>query len=357
MKVGFNTLPLYSGHKMRGIGYYTKNMLEYLKEMKDMEIVEFNSISEVEDVEIIHYPWFDLYFHSLPIRKKFPTVVTVHDVIPLLFPKHYPSGIKGKINFHLQKLALKNCVSVITDSLASKSDIMKYLGVKEEKIAIVPLAADSKFRRLTENILLKVKMKYKLPEKFIMYAGDANWVKNLSFLLESFRKLIEDPEFCDVKLVLAGGIFLKNVENIDHPELDSLKKFNRNIIEFNLKEKIYRPGNLKDEELAAFYNLATVYVQPSLYEGFGLPILQSFACGTPVISSNRGSLPEVGGKAALYFDPANTKSLVSLLKEVLSDKSLRYKLAKQGFKEVSKFTWEETAVKTVEIYRKVLKGC
>ena len=151
-----------------------------------------------------------------------------------------------------------------------------------------------------------------------------------------------------------GGVFLKNVENINHPELESLKEVNRKIRDFHLESQIVRPGYIDDNELAAFYNLATVYIQPSLYEGFGLPLLQSFACGTPVISSNAGSLPEVGGKAALYFKPTDQKQFIFLLSELLRDKSLRYKLAKLGLEQADKFSWEKTIDETKKIYNQAV---
>lgn len=354
MRIGLNVTPLHSGHKLRGIGYYTQNLVNYFNRERDIEICEFTKISEIKDAELVHYPWFDLFFHTLPIKKKFPTVVTIHDVIPLLFPKHYPTGFKGKFNLYLQMLALRNCKLIITDSLNSKRDIVKYLKINEEKIIIVPLAVGSEFRILKDTELIKVKMKYNLPETFLMYVGDANFVKNLPFLIDCFRNLSQIEQFKEVKLVLIGGVFLKNVENINHPELESLKEVNRKIRNYGLENRIIRPGYITDSELATFYNLATVYIQPSLYEGFGLPLLQSFACGTPVISSNAGSLPEVGGKAALYFKPTDQNQFTFLLSETLNDKSLRHKLAKLGLEQVSKFSWEKTIAQTIEVYKRAI---
>lgn len=354
MKIAINTKPLYSGHKSRGTGYYVRNLVDYLKNKEDIEIFEFTNLSEVKNVDLIHFPWFDFYFRTLPIRRPAPTVVTIHDVIPLIFPAQYPVGIKGKANFFLQKLALKSVKCIITDSVVSKRDIQKYLKVEEGKIVVVPLAVDLKFKVLKKTDLVKIQRKYNLPEIFLMFTGDANWTKNLPFLVDSFKKLIQIPEFKDVKLVLVGGVFLKNVENINHPELESLKKLNRLIHEYQLEDRIIRPGHVDDSELVALYNLAAVYVQPSLYEGFGLPVLQAFACGTPVVSSSAGSLPEVGGSAAVYFDPANSNQLVHLLAEVLRDKSLQQKLSKLGQKQIDKFSWEKTATKTVEAYGKAI---
>lgn len=354
MRIGLNVTPLHSGHKLRGIGYYTQNLVDYLKREKNIEICEFTKISEIKEVELVHYPWFDLFFHTLPIKKKFPTVVTIHDVIPLLFPKHYPIGFKGRFNLYLQMLALRNCRFIITDSLNSKRDIVKNLKINEERIITVPLAVGPEFRTLKDTELIKIKMKYNLPELFLMYVGDANWVKNLPFLIDCFRNLSQIKQFEEIKLVLVGGVFLKNVENINHPELESLKEVNRKIRNYGLENRIIRPGYIADSELAAFYNLATVYIQPSFYEGFGLPLLQSFACGTPVISSNAGSLPEVGGKAALYFKPTDQNQFTFLLSETLNDKSLRHKLAKLGLEQVSKFSWEKTISQTIEVYKRTI---
>ncbi|MCR4305904.1 MAG: glycosyltransferase, partial [Candidatus Daviesbacteria bacterium] len=229
MKIGINVTPLHSGHRSRGIGYYTKNLLECLKEKKDIDITEFRNPSEIKDVAVIHYPWFDFYFHTLWLIKSYPVVVTVHDVIPLKFPKQYPVGLRGKINLYLQKHALKKCKAIITDSLVSKEDIIKYLKIEEKKVFVVPLATGSEFRILKDTELLLIKRKYNLPEKFLMYTGDANWIKNLPFLIDCFSRLIKNPQFSEVKLVLIGGVFLKNVENINHPELESLKQLNRKI--------------------------------------------------------------------------------------------------------------------------------
>ncbi|MDO8639252.1 MAG: glycosyltransferase family 1 protein [Candidatus Daviesbacteria bacterium] len=331
-------------------------MLENLKKDPEIDIQEFTEISEVKEADIIHYPWFDFFFHTLPINKKFKTVVTIHDVIPLMFPEHYPVGLKGKYFFLLQKLALKNCKRIITDSDISKADISKYLKQEEKKISVVHLAANENFKIQTDTKLIHIKRKYHLPERFILYVGDGNWVKNIPFLIEGFKELSKINDFSDVALVLINGVFLKNLENIDHPELKDLKKVNELIKYNNLEDKVIKPGDLDLDELISFYNLATVYVQPSLYEGFGLPILEAFRCGVPVLSSNRGSLMEVGGNAATYFDPTKMDQFVSLLMEVLENKSLRDKLSKLGFQQAEKFSWEKVIDETKKVYSEVING-
>lgn len=353
MKVAINILPLKSAHKDRGIGNYTFNLLQALKKESSITIQEFIHPSEIKDVDIIHYPWFDFFFHTLPTRKKAPTVVTIHDIIPLKFKENYPVGLRGKINFYLQKISLKNCRAIITDSKVSKKDIVHFLKIDPKKIIVVPLAADKDFKVLPESRLIHAKRKYNLTERFLLYVGDANWVKNLPFLIQAFKNLTSNQNLQDLKLVLTGNVFLKRVENIDHPELQSLKKVNTLIKDHKLEDKIIRVGKIEREELVCFYNLADIYVQPSFYEGFGLPVLEAMSCGVPVVSSNGGSLPEVGGQAVVYFDPYNSKQFESILVEILSNKSLQDKLSKLGLKQAEKFSWENVAKKTLEVYSNV----
>lgn len=353
MKIAFNITPLQSAHRQRGIGYYTKNLLEGLKKDQDLEIVEFEDLSQVKDVDAVHFPWFDLFFHTLPLSNPFPTVVTIHDVVPLIFKDQHPVGLRGKVNFILQKIALKKCQRIITDSNVSKIDIARYLRVSESKISVVPLAADESFKPLGDSKLLRIKRKYNLPDRFLLYVGDANFVKNLPFLIECFRKL--QSQFADAKLVLVGEVFLKNVTNIDHPELLSLKKVFQIIKDFGLEAAVLRPGKLPKEDLVAFYNLATVYVQPSLYEGFGLPVLEALACGTPAVISARGALKEVAGGAPLYFNPENKEEFKSLIAEVLQSKSLQQKLSKLALKQAAKFSWEKVITQTKSVYLEIKK--
>lgn len=355
MKIAINTIPLNSAHKDRGVGYYTYNLIRSLEKDPSLDIQQFLDINEVRDADIIHYPWFDFFFRTLKIKKLLPLVVTIHDTIPLIFPEKYPSGLRGKINFLIQKIVLKKAKAIITDSNSSKLDIIHYLKIDENIINVVPLAQDEDFRVLKDTQLLHVKRKYNLADRFILYVGDANWTKNLPFLIEGFYKLLQDKEFSDVKLVLVGGVFLKKVEGISHPELESLQRVNQLIERWDLKDKVIRPGNIIKEDLIGFFNLATVYVQPSLYEGFGLPILQAFACGTPVISSNKGSLKEVGGDAAVYFDPQNLEQFKIIMSDVLNSQSLQNKLSRLSFKQAEKYSWQNTAEKTKIVYSKTIK--
>jgi len=354
VKIAVNILPLKTGHKDRGIGYYTHNLLEALKADDSIEVVEFSDSMEIKNVDLVHYPWFDFYFHSLPIRKSFPTVVTIHDVIPLKFADHYPSGLRGKVNLSLQRLALSNCKHILTDSNISKEDIIKFLRVKNEKISVIYPSPSNDFKVLSDTRLLLIRRKYSLPDRYLLYVGDSNWTKNLPFLIENFSKIIQTQAFSDLQLVLVGGVFLKKVENIDHPELQSLKEVNRMIDKLKLSSKVIRPGNLGIKDLAAFYNLATIYIQPSFYEGFGLPLLEAMACGTPVVSSSGGSLPEIGGDAPVYFNSTNSEQFISILLEILGNISLQNKLSNLGLKRAKKFSSGKFGNEIKEIYSEII---
>lgn len=356
MRAAINIIPLKTSHKDRGIGQYTLNLIETLKSFPNVSIQQFTNINEVKDVDVIHYPWFDFFLHTLPRTNLAPIVITIHDVIPLKFKEHFPLGIKGRINLYLQKMALGKCRAIIADSKTTQKDILDLLKVEKSKVFVIPLAADKDFMLLKDGELIRTKRKYSLPDKFLLYVGDANWTKNLPFLIDAFSNLTLNQACRDLKLVLVGGVFLKNVDNIDHPELESLKRLNILIKRYNLEEKILKIGSIDKKDLVAFYNLATIYVQPSIYEGFGLPILEAMSCGTPVVSSYGGSLPEVGGPAPVYFDPQNREQFESIILEVLENKSLQGKLSRLGLIQSEKFSWSKTAVQTLQVYSNVINS-
>ncbi len=330
IRIGFVTTPLTSGHSARGVGFYTKNLLEHLKDQSskfDMEIVE-NDLS----ADLVHYPFFDLFTNTLPIIRNSKTVVTIHDVIPLEFPNHYPPGIKGNLNLMLQKVALGSADRVITDSYASVNTIHKYLGVPNNKIKLVYLAAADHFKPIKDKKRLsEVRKKYNLPEKFVLYVGDFNWNKNIPSLIEAVKRT-------GYSLVWVGKHALE-IESLDlsHPELSQLKNLSL--------DSTLRLGFVPDEDLAVIYNLANVYCQPSFAEGFGLPVLEALACGTPVACSNTHSLPEITANHADYFDPHEVDQIV----EALNSAMLRERYVPE-----LDFSWEKTAENTLLVYKEVL---
>lgn len=348
LKIGIDTSPTKNAHSLRGIGFYTKNLIEPLiseTKEKDYVIKEIGSNSDVGNYDLIHYPYFDLFSLSLPINKKTKTVVTIHDVTPLVFPENYPLGFRGKINLMIQKFSLKSVDRVITDSENSKKDIIKYLNYPENKIEVIYLAAGEEFKQLENGgWRMEIIEKYNLPKKFVLYVGDVNWNKNILGLARTCREL-------ELDLVMVGKQLLD--ENFDrlHPENKDRLKF---LEEFKNDLKVKRLGFISSDDLVKIYNLAIVYCQPSFYEGFGLPILEAMSCGCPVVSSNTSSMPEVAGDAAIYFDPTSTGEMKEKLLEVVNNEKLQKDLRVKGLVNSKKFSWLKTAAQTLETYMKVL---
>jgi glycosyltransferase involved in cell wall biosynthesis len=291
----------------------------------------------------------------LPLKKPKPVVVTIHDVIPLVFPEYYPCGIKGTIKFQIQKLSLKGAKAVITDSENSKKDLFKYLNYPKEKIYVIPLAPSDIFKPVKSTILLdRIKVKYNLPEKFVLYVGDLNYNKNISGLIRAFYKLKTQNSKLktttkNLKLVLVGKAFTDE-------SLKETQQLVQLIKSLGLNDKIIRLGWIPTKDLVGIYNLATVYCQPSFYEGFGLPVLEAMACGCPVVAANTSSLPEICGEAALMVDPYDINDIVRGISKVISDKAIGETLRKNGFNQVKKFSWKKVANETYKVYQKVVQG-
>lgn len=346
MKIAFCVLPLFNDHGVRGIGGYTKNLLESLKKLPGLQIQEFSNISEIKDSDIIHFPFFDLFQKTLSIKNKVPTIVTIHDVIPLEYPDHYPPGIKGSINKFLQKKSLKKISAIITDSQYSKKNIIKYLEISENKIFPILLAPVGHFHKIeNEEELKKIRDKYNLPDKFALFTGNVNWNKNLINLSEAALK-------AGIDLVLIGKSFEER-SNLEHPEMKSFKLFLKN---FSSNSRIHILGFVNDEDLVAITNLADIQLLPSFAEGFGLPILEAQICGTPVITSNISSMPEVAGRGALMVNPNSVEDISRAINRVMNNKELREALIKEGFINIKRFSWKRVAQETAEVYAKVARS-
>src|SRR5258708_4049096 len=341
MKIAIQTLSD-SGHATRGIGAYTRNLVLNLQKIPGVELIEFSTINEVKDVDVIHYPYFNLFFHSLPIFKRRPTIITIHDVTPLLFPRNYPPGLKGLISHNIQKLSLLNVKAVITDSQSSKKDIVDHLKINPQKISVIYLGVDEKFKVIESQALVKIKKKYSLPEKFALFVGNVNWNKNILNLTKACLANGLD-------LVLIGAGF-ENKNNLKHPELKDYQTF---LKEYSNNEKTHILGYIDDNDLVGIYNLANMTLLPSFYEGFGLPILESQACGTPVITSNLSSMPEVAGEGAIFVSPHNIDEITAAIKNLLYDRSLKGHLIRNGLENIKRFSWLECARQTYKLYEEI----
>ncbi len=345
IKVGIETSVFTNQSAFRGVGRYTAALITYLKKTEKIQVFEGNWRQFQNRVDLIHFPNFDFYFSTLPLFKKKKIIVTVHDCIPLVFPKYFPAGIKGKMIFFSQKLSLKNVSAVLADSENSKKDIIKFLSVPERKVFRVYLAADSYYKKIIVKDGEKEELfkKYGLKNDFILYVGDVNYNKNLLNTIRAFEKAK-----VDLDLVLIGKAF----ENIGLVEVRGLLAL---IKELKIQDRVKILGFVSDQELVFFYNLAVVYCQPSLYEGFGLQILEAMACGCPVVTANVSSMPEVAGKAAILVEPSDVNSIAWGIKRATLDRDLRCKMIKLGFEQAKNFSWAKTAQETIKVYEKVLE--
>ncbi len=349
MKIALVTAPLFDANSARGVGFYTKHLCAALqKEFAGTgdTLNEVKSTNEIRALkpDLVHFPFFDPFRSSLPLLADYKYVVTVHDLIPLEYPDIYQSGLRAKYQLLRQRLALSGARAVITDSYASVSSLRKIFNTSHEKIKLVYLAAAPHFKPLPKNspLIKSVIRKYQLPEKFILFVGDVNWNKNLPTLVKAASSI-------DVPLVLVGKQLASLPDmNLDHPELKHLYEIKEAVS--SRMSNVKALGYVSDEELVAIYNLASVYCQPSFAEGFGLPILEAFACETPVVSSRSSCLPEIAGNAAVYFDPYSVDDLVVQLKKVLSSKPLRSSMIKAGINQAKRFSWERTARQTAQVY-------
>lgn len=339
MKVKIDTSPLGNASAHRGIGVYTRFLSQALESLGGVELVKNGE-------DITHYPFFDLFFSTLPILSFSPTVVTVHDVTPLVLKKHYPRGLRGNIKLFRQIFSLRLKSHIITDSISSKNDIMRYLKIPDNKISVVPLAPQPGLSFQSQDMIQKVVKKYKLPKNYILYVGDINYNKNLPSLIKSIKYLPDD-----IHLVLLGKSFYE--QNIPEWQWISTQ-----IALSNVENRVLFINKLLDNsttDLAAIYSGALAYVQPSLYEGFGLPVLEAMRCKTPVVACDNSSLREVGSKYACYCQ-ADSESISQAVKSILDlNKTDRAKLIDNAYKWSQKFTWKRTAKETVRVYKQVLQ--
>ena len=346
MKIAIDVSPLRTGHKVRGVGFYLEHLKNALvKYFPQNEYVFFESGEKLpSDVDLVHFPYFEPFFLALPLYKKFKTVVTVHDLTPIVFPQAFPRGIKGELKWQMQRYALRQADAIITDSESSKKDIIKYVGARSSKVNVVYLAAGEEFNLQKSDAKDKtLRDRYNLPEKFVLYVGDVTWNKNLPRLMGAVREL-------DIALVMIGKSLVQvdydkdNPWNADLNRVNKLAKENANII---------RLGFVPTEDLVGIYNLASVFVMSSLYEGFGLPVLEAMACGCPVITSKEGSLAEVAGNAAFYVDAYDVASIVFGIRKVLYDEKLQQELREKGLDNIKKFSWKKASQQTIKVYERV----
>lgn len=277
--------------------------------------------------------------HLLPCLRTMPTVLTVHDLIFERFPQYH----KFK-NYAYLRLAMplycRRATAIIAVSEATKKDLMALYGVPEAKITAIPEAADPRFAPTEPDLIRRTCEQYGLPERYILAVGTIEPRKNLTRLADACGPLFAEGLADALVLVGSKGWLTEG--------------FFQHIEQLPWRDRIIRPGFVADAYLPAVYAGACVTVQPSLYEGFGLPLLEAMACGCPTCASNVSSLPEVGGDASLYFDPERTDDISQCLRRVLTEPALAEELTARGLARAASFSWERIARETLALYTKLL---
>jgi glycosyltransferase involved in cell wall biosynthesis len=282
--------------------------------------------------DVIHDTY---HFAPFLFLKKFKKVITVYDITPILYPETHKISRIFMHKYFFSPI-LKSSDKIISISENTKRDIIKHFKIPEDKIKVIPLAANENFRKLDENETSKIKSKYNINFPFILYVGTLEPRKNIPNLLNAFYKI--KKQGIAHKLVIAGGKGWK------------YKEIFETIEKLNLQNDVIFTGYVPDEDLPGLYNAADLFVYPSLYEGFGLPPLEAMQCGTPVITSNTSSLPEVVGDAGIMVNPHDIGELANKMYEVLTNKDLRKELSKKGIERAKLFSWKKCAEETLKVY-------
>jgi len=286
-----------------------------------------------QNFDIFHPTYYDSYFLKY-IGKK-PFVLTIYDMIHETYPELFSADNKIA---RQKKILAQKAEKIIAISENTKKDIIKFIGINEDKIQVIHLG--SSINRQENNLKINTDLLKKLPEKYILFVGNRASYKNF----DNFSKALIPLFKINKKLnaVCAGG------GEFSDKEINFFKTF-------NITDK-FRQYSVNDSDMTLLYKNALVFVFPSLYEGFGLPILEAFNCGCPVAASNRGSLPEIAGNAAAYFNPEDISSITDAINNIIADDGTKEKMKKNGFEQLKKFSWEKTAEKTLDVYNSILNN-
>ncbi len=372
MNVAFDARPL-TLYKT-GIGKYTEKLARHIKDI-DSSVNLFlysnrDIISKEENVEIAcaggllgRYNsslWFQLslpfylnkqsgnkieLFHGtmamLPLAVRMPTVITIYDLVLEKFPEtmYWKNWLSLKT---LMRVSARKASKIIAISENTKKDIMEYFRIDEEKIRVIYLGVNSQFSPQPDPNGTDVLSKYNLTDGYILSVGTLEPRKNFHRLINAYKMVASSGQKTP-KLVIIGG------HGWGNEELGKLVR------ESGLDERVMLAGYVQDDDLPILYRQATAFVYPSLYEGFGLPPLEAMACGTPVITSNLSSIPEVVGDAAILIDPYNTAEIAQAIASVLKNEGLRDNLRTNGLVRSRLSNWDKTARETLSLYQEVIE--
>jgi glycosyltransferase involved in cell wall biosynthesis len=295
-------------------------ILYYLNKQNSIRTLKQNKFS------IFHPTYFDPYF--LPYLNKKPFVLTIYDLTHEKFPDSFSNTTEISQN---RKLLAQKANNIIAISESTKKDIVELYGISEEKVDVIYLGNSLDVSNTKAS-------KLKPPEKYILFIGDRLIYKNFIYFLDSIADILLKDK--DLSLVCSGS------SSFSSNELEFFK-------EKKLSDKIFH-FKASEADLIHLYKNALCFVFPSLSEGFGIPVLEAFACGCPLAVSNVSSLPEVAGEGAVYFDPSNSNSINSAVSELINSSTLRENVVQKGYIQLEKFSWKRTATETLQLYNKIV---
>lgn len=277
---------------------------------------------------------------SVPILAGRPSVFTLHGAEQFAVPEIFGPFDRLYTSI-MMPIYCRRAAGIISTTRMGVDEIVRYVGADRRKVHPVQEAAHPRFRRLPPAETEAVKTRYALPDRFMLFVGGLNPLKNFSNLLRAYQKLSRDLPHA---LVVVG--FLRWKYAADVALIDEL----------GLGERVIRPGFVPDEDLPAVYNLADCLAFPSLYEGFGIPILEAMASGCPVVTTRTGCSPEVAGDAALLVDPRNVDEIAAGIARVLADHTLREDLIARGLEQAGRFSWKRAAAESLAVYERAAGG-
>ena len=306
---------------------------------------ELNRILRHHKVDLLHVPHLFWKPQSVPC----PYVVTVHDLLDHLYKVNSASWVKRSLHFEFTKRTLHHAARIFAVSNFSKKDTERLFHVPAEKIEVIYNAIDDRFRQghASDADRKLIAERYQVNYPFLLYAGRISPHKNVIRIIEAFAalkaELQKEAHYPDLKLIIIGDELSK------HPDL------RRAVVKTRMQNDVRFLGFVPIGVLRIFYDLAKVFVFPSLYEGFGLPPLEAMAHGTPVVTSNTSSIPEVVGNAAVMVNPENVFEIMHALHRVLCDRVVRDKLKSRGVLQAQRFSWDNSVRRMLEVYHEVVQ--
>ena len=289
-------------------------------------------------IDLFHSPDF-----VLPPVGRTSAVLTVHDLSFLRVPDCFVPGFRQYLEGAVSR-AVGRARHILADSESTRRDLIELMSVKLERITVLHPGVESRFQPIEDTeVLDRVRVHYNLPERFILGLSTLQPRKNFVGLVEGFAHLVRtrggEPEIAGIQLVVAGG------KGWMYEDIFAA------VSSAGLEDRVHFAGSVDDDDLPAIYSLASVFAFPTWYEGFGLPVLEAMACGTPVVAANNSSLPEVVGQAGLLVDAADPDALAEALGCLLQDQALRTRLMVAGREQARQFTWEDAAGQLLAIYQ------